>query len=179
MAANRVTLLYIRMQATHKCISRLTLVFSATLYMELLREPWYLEATAVLSRHCTSTTLGGRKLVCSRRRSCVKSQPRHKHARNLKASIKGKTLRVGGGHTLGLYKPKPTEDKDGFSTHRISHPSVIDIFDRCRDLNAAKPCDQDGYPSMYTPDNIAKREALRTHPGAVDAIKSLQGRASV
>eukprot|EP00741_Cyanophora_paradoxa_P017136 tig00020960_g16548.t1 len=51
------------------------------------------------------------------------------------------------------------------------HPFVEFLFDPNRDNARVKPYYEDGDPRWDSPENLAKRQKLRTNPGVVDAIR--------
>lgn len=54
---------------------------------------------------------------------------------------------------------------------RITNTQVMMLFHPDRDALEDVPYAEQGDPQMYTTENVKKRDALRTNPGVLDAIK--------
>mmetsp|Transcript_16659 Transcript_16659/g.58250 ORF Transcript_16659/g.58250 Transcript_16659/m.58250 type:complete len:340 (-) Transcript_16659:47-1066(-) len=102
--------------------------------------------------------------------------------RKKKKKRKKKAAAASGGAPPALLSPTPPAYRDGkmvrrgggysvpaAPVERVTHPAVLELFRPDRDDEV--PYTEQGDPTMYTPENLARREELRRNPGLQDAIK--------
>uniref|UniRef100_A0A7S4C547 Uncharacterized protein n=1 Tax=Chrysotila carterae TaxID=13221 RepID=A0A7S4C547_CHRCT len=113
----------------------------------------HLSANATCAIHC--------RLYCGRKGARRSSGNVSSTQASMARNGSGGMERTGGGYALPPRPSGPTQ---------ATHPALLQVFSPDRDKGAEKPYYEQADPSMYTPQSIAARKALRQHPAVLDAI---------